>query len=148
MKLPGEESAILEITVESGIGTSQGARAIRSKLVELHEKLFGMTVTVDSPEVETAFQLFVEVWERKRRSHDWREGNIECGIRDYRFFDGVNDDVLQLHTTDNGYQYYVFDWERVEQVLGDVEWWGQNHIVRTWVVMLTYFLTDYRYLFL
>ena len=31
------------------------------------------------------------------------------------------------------------------------DWWGegvQNPVVRTWVVVLAYYLTDYRYLFL
>ena len=144
----GDESAMLGIVVESDINTSRGAQLIRNKLAELHEKLFGVTVTINSPEVNTAYQLFVEVWDRKRHSDDWREGNIECSIRDYKFFDGINDDVLQLYTADNGYQYYVFDWKRVDQILGEVDWWRQNPIVRTWVVMLAYFLTDYRYLFL
>ena len=149
----GEESAKLGIVVESNSDTSRGAMAIRSKLVELHEKLLGVTVTVDSPEVETAFRLFVEVWDRKRPANgsDWREERIDCDIRDDRYFEGIADDVLQLYTNDNGYSHYNFNWDRVGEILDEVDWWGQgrqNPVVRTWVVVLTYFLTDYRYLFL
>ena len=149
----GEESAMLEIVVESDIETSRGAMAIRSKLVELHEKLLGVTVTIDSPEVETAFRLFVEVWDRKRRpgGPDWREEIIDCDIGDERYFEEIADDVLQSHRTDDGYSYYGFNWDRVGEILDEADWWGQgrqNPVVRTWVVVLAYLLTDYRYLFL
>ena len=147
----GEESARLGIVVESDSDTSRGAMAIRSKLVELHEKLLGVTVTVDSPEVETAFRLFVEVWDRKRRSGDWREEKIACDIGDHLYFEEIADDVLQFYTNEDGYFYYDFNWDRVEEILDEVGWWGQgrqNPVVRTWVVVLAYFLTDYRYLFL
>ena len=149
----GEESAMLGIVVESDSDTSRGAMAIRRKLVELHEKLLGVAVTVDSPEVETAFRLFVEVWDRKRPANgsDWREERIDCDIRDKRYFEGIADDVLQSHRTDDGYSYYGFNWDRVDEILDEADWWGQgrqNPVVRTWVVVLAYFLTDYRYLFL
>ena len=62
----GDEYPRLEVTVESDSQDSAGANAIRSKLVELHEKLLGVRVTPRSPDVEAAFRLFVEVWERKR----------------------------------------------------------------------------------
>ena len=62
----GDEPARLGIVVESDIEASRGAKRIRRKLVELHEKLLGVTVTADSPDVDAAFQLFVEVWERER----------------------------------------------------------------------------------
>ena len=149
----GEESAMLEIVVESDSDTSRGALAIRRKLVELHEKLLGVTVTVDSPEVEAAFRLFVEVWDRKRRANgpDGREDTIVCDIDDHLYFEGIAGDVLQHYTNEDGYSYYDFNWDRVDEILHEVDWWGQhndNPVVRAWVVVLTYFLTDYRYLFL
>ena len=146
----GEESAMLEIVVESDSDTSRGALAIRRKLVELHEKLLGVTVTVDSPEVEAAFRLFVEVWERKRRANDpdGREEEIVCGIGDELYFEGIADDVLQSYTNDDGYSYYDFNWDRVTEILEKANFHRPDPVIRTWVVVLTYFLTDYRYLFL
>ena len=152
LKVPGEESAMLGIVVESDIDTSRGAMAIRNKLVELHEKLLGVTVTADSPDVEAAFQLFVEVWDRKRSADDWREEEIACDIGDSLYFEGIADDVLQYYTdADSGWAGYGFDWDRASEIMDEADWWGQGHqnpIVRTWVVVLAYFLTDYRYLFL
>ena len=147
----GDEPARLMISVESDIETSRGAMEIRKKLVELHEKLLGVTVAVDSPEVDTAFQLFVEVWDRKRDDDDWRDESIECAINDRLYFEGIADDVLQSSPDENGFVYYDFNWDRVNEILDGAEWWGQgrqNPVVRTWVVVLAYFLTDYRYLFL
>ena len=155
LKVPGEESARLEMTVESDIETSRGAMAIRNKLVELHEKLLGVTVTVDSPDVEAAFQLFVEVWERERK-HELRDEEPECGdgdcwiecdLADVLYFEGIADDALQYREDGS----YEFNWDRVNEILREVHWWnqGRNHVViRAWVAMLAYFLMDYRYLFL
>lgn len=143
----GDESAILEITVESDTETSRGAMEIRKKLVELHEKLLGVIVTTDSPDVETAFQLFVDVWDQRRRTEDPEE-DILCGIDDDLFFEGIADDVLQYEENGNA----DLNWNRVDEVLEEVDWWGRgglkHPIIRAWTVVLTYFLMDYRYLFL
>ena len=143
----GDESAVLGIVVESDINTSRGAKLIRNKLVELHEKLLGVTVTINSPEVDTTFQLFVEVWERKRRVGDWHE-DIECSIRDDLYFEGIAADALQYYE-DGG---AGFNWDRVGEILEEVDWWGRgglhHPVIRAWTVVLAYFLMDYRYLFL
>ena len=142
----GDEDAILKIVIESDIETSWGAMAIRKKLVELHEKLLGVTVTVDSPEVEAAFELFVEVWDSKRQDGDWRDEriDIECPINDFLYFEGIADD--------DGYPYNDFNGDRVDEILDEVDYWGRegryHPVIRSWVMVLAYFMTDYRYLFL
>ena len=145
LKVPDEESALLEIVVESDVETSQGALAIRNKLVELHEKILGVMVTADSADVEAAFRLFVEVWGRTRLA-DPREEDINCDIDDYLYLEEIADDVLKYD--EGGYEY--FDWERANEILDEFDYWSgaRNPVVRTWVVVLAYFLTDYRYLFL
>ena len=148
----GDEDARLGMVVESDTEISRGARTIRNKLVELHETLLGVTVSLDSPDVDAAFRLFVEVWEQTRLIEDpWAE-NVICDIDDQFFFEGIAEDALVLHTPHDGYPYYDFDWERVDEIRGEVDWWGRsghlNPVIRTWVVVLAYLLTDYRYLFL
>ena len=142
----GDEPAMLGIVVESDIETSRGAKKIRRKLVELHEKLFGATVSIDSPDVEAAFQLFVEVWEHKRNTEDWREEDIACDIHDDWYFEGIADDGLQINEDGE----LEVNWDRADEILDDADWWGQGRqdpIVQTWVAVLAYLLTDYRYLF-
>ncbi len=127
--------------------SERDARKIREKLVELHEKLLGVIVSADSPDVETAFRLFVETWEHKRKTREWwRDEWIDCELNDRWYFEGIADDVLQTNE-DGGLDY---DWERVHEVLDDADWRDRGRrdpIVQTWVVVLAYLLTDYRYLF-
>ena len=126
--------------------SGRGARKIREKLAELHEKLLGATVSVDSPDVEAAFQLFVETWEHKRNTKEWWREYILCDISDDYYFEGIADDVLQ--TNEDGDLEY--DWERAGEILDDAHWRRQGRedpVVQTWVVVLAYLLTDYRYLF-
>ena len=66
----GEELARLSVMVESDAGGSTGENAIRSKLVELYDKLLGVQVTPYSPDVEAAYRLFVDVMELGRESDD------------------------------------------------------------------------------
>ena len=63
----GEELAQLGIAVSSSNAeNTAGANSIKTKLIDLFDKLHGIQVTADSPEVQDAYELFVEVWERKR----------------------------------------------------------------------------------
>ena len=142
----GDEPATLGVVIESDIESSLGAKEIREKLVELHEKLLGATVSVDSPDVEAAFRLFVETWEHKRNTHGWWDERFRCAIRDHYYFEGIADDVLK--TNEDG--DLEFNWERAHEILDDAGWNRQGRedpIVQTWVVVLAYLLTDYRYLF-
>ena len=103
-------------------------------------------------DVEAAFQLFVEVWDRQRGVFDdpW-EDNVKCSIGDDLYFEGIADDVLQYYTNDNGSSYYDLDWDRVDEILSEAGWWGRegryHPVIRAWTVVLAYLLTDYRYLF-
>ena len=126
--------------------SNRGARKIREKLVELHEKLLGVTVSVDSPDVQAAFQLFVETWEHRRNTRERRNEWTACDIRDDFFFEGIADDVLQ--TNEDGELEY--DGERAREILDDADLWDRGRrdpIIQTWVVVLAYLMTDYRYLF-
>ena len=142
----GDDPARLEVSVESDIETSRGARAIRNKLVELHEKFLGVTVTVDSPDVEEAFQLFVEVWARERSVTDsdrpnwWTAG---CWIEDTQYFEGIADDLTYYSEWGNE----DFNWDRVNEITEEVDFDRRHPVVRAWVAVLAYFLMDYRYLF-
>ncbi len=127
--------------------SERGAKKIREKLVELYGNLLGETVSADSPDVEAAFRLFVETWEHKRNTREWRDEFISCDVRDDWYFEGIADDVLQ-YNEDGDLEY---DRERAREILDDADWRDRGRedpIVRTWVVVLAYLLTDYRYLFL
>ena len=104
-----------------------GAAAIRDKLVQLHDKLFGESVGPQSAEVSRTFGLFEDVWNRKRES-TWS-----------RFFDGSE----CRWSTDAGY----FD-DIPEDILNGIDLSDPEHVARTWTVVLATMLMDPRYLHL
>ncbi len=136
----GDELPRLEITVGSDTERSVGSARIRAKLVELYEKLHGIRVTTESAEVAGAYDLFVDVWTRKRASEysefdNWREG-IDCDWpSDQYYLDGIVEDAN-------------WDWERIHAHFETIDWSDRHGVARTWVVVLAYLMMDYRYLYL
>ena len=142
----GDEAARLEITVESPDGASQGAMAIRRKLADLHQSLFGVTVALDSPDVNEAYDLFMEVWNRKRASEgpNFGSSRFACASSDdHLYYEGLLPDAI-LYNQNGGSRLdgpLIMEFNR--QIARD----DPKHAVRTWVVVLSYMLTDYRYLY-
>ena len=138
----GDQPARLEIVVESDGDSSRGARAIKGKLVELHEALFGVTVAADSPDVEASYQLFREVWERKRSTEGRHFDETECHINDALYFEGLAEDTWEYSKWGNSWIS-----ERGWEFLHRTDRSDPYHVARTWVVVLAYLLSDYRYLY-
>ena len=138
----GDEPANLDVVVESGGGNSLGARTIWSKLAELHEVLYGVPVANDSPDVEEAFQLFLEVWERKRLTEGSHFDENECHISDSLYFEGL---------VDNAWEYSRWGSSEISSQAWDyrrrIDRSDPYHVARTWVVVLAHLLSDYRYLY-
>ena len=112
----GDELPRLDVVVESATGTGRGAGIIRQKLVELHDKLLGVRVTPYSADVDAAFGLFVDVWERRRElqaNEAWTLTDWRCPLNDISYFDGILDDVVVRRENEDGYFWYEFDWDRV-----------------------------------
>ena len=145
----GEALPFLDFAIESDTETSAGSRAIRNKIAELHETLLGVEASADSEEVEDAYRLFVEVWERRRDTgNNWFFDTACNWGSDIRYFDGIADDVLILHQRDWG-SYYGWDWNRVNEILyTDAAPYDSAAVARSWSVVLAYLMMDYRYLYL
>ena len=138
--------ALLGWFLDAEGGGARGEAAIRRKIVNLHQELFGVDVAIDSPDVETAYQLFLKVWNRKRHSN--RGDNLfdaRCEVAsDHFFFDGFLDGIT---TIEEGYSR--INWDRLHSSFRDQDRYADHHqIAQTWVVVLSYLLTDYRYLYL
>ena len=145
----GDEAPKLSVMVESATGGSAGSDTIRNKLVELHDKLLGVRVAPDSPDIEAAYRLFVDVWQRKRQSGEtdyfrwlpchWNE--------DLFFYDGILDEAV-MEGEDEWGPYHDFDWDRIEDFLDGIDFSDPSYTAQAWVVVLTAMLMDYRYLYL
>ena len=75
----GDELPLLHVMVESDSESSVGAAGIRGKLVELHDKLLGVQVEPDSPEVGAFYRLFVNTWQRGRVTLHGRVRQVHTG---------------------------------------------------------------------
>ena len=150
----GDELAELQAVVESEASHSVGSAAIRNTLVDLHDKLLGMNVDVHSREIEETYQLFVDVWTRKRDFARSGSANffepLVCNFAlDRRFFEGILEDVLVVKENDHGEPFYDWDWDRVNDfVFSQTDPQDPAGAARTWVVVLAHLLMDYRYLYL
>ncbi len=142
----GDQAARLAIDVEAHDGSSRGAVAIRQKLADLHQKLFGVTVGLDSPDVAEAYNLFVEVWNRKSISEGASFNGSRFNCRDdgdHLYFEGLADNALRYN--EGGFSQ--LDIDAIRAFKRGVDHSDPHHAVRTWVVTLAYLLTDHRYLY-
>ena len=150
----GDELPKVEIAVESDDENSAGAKSIRGKLIDLHDLLFGIELDERSPEIIDAYRMFVDVWTRKREfaqsvSTSFFEPLVCEFALDHRFFDGFLDDAIVMKENDRGEYYYDWDWDRVNEfIYGQTDTRDPAGVARTWVVVLAYLLSDYRYLYL
>ena len=152
----GDDLPRLSVVVEDADGSGAGADAIRSKLVELYDKLFGVQVTPHSPDVETAYRLFVDVMELGRgvegrgggRDDQWFKWWHCDSALDLAYFEGILDDIVVERENDDGWRWYEFDWDRVDAFMNGINWSDPNHTAQAWVVVLASLMMDYRYLYL
>ena len=152
--LAGDEFPRLSVMVESAAeGSGSRTNPIRSKLVELHDKLHGVQVTPDSPGVEAAYRLFVDVMTRGREAQDNRLKFSQCNRygRDHFYFEGILDDAVIEKENERRHRYYGFHWGRIEDFLYSIERYpfsDPHSTAQAWVVVLAAMMMDYRYLYL
>ena len=132
-----------------------GDTAIRNKLVELHDKLLGVEVTPHSEDVEGAYQLFADVVKNGPRSRDdWFStygwfATWECEWwNDLFLFEGILDEPFVERMNEDGWRWYQFDNEVVDDLIESTDWSDPYHAARAWVVVLAFLMSDYRYLYL
>ena len=147
----GDELPRLSVSVEDANGSGAGAGVIRSKLVELYDKLLGVQVTPHSPDVEAAYQLFVDVMKRGRAAQiEWFDF-WSCNSWDWDWdllvLEGLVDDAVAEGGDEFG-RWYEVDWDRVADFVNTTDWSDPHHTAHAWVVVLAYLLGDYRYLYL
>ena len=125
------------------------APAIKAKLVELHEKLLGVEVTAESPDVEAAYRLFVDVMQRGRTTNDDWFNIWDCEFwKDVLYLEGILDNAIVELEDAYGYRYFELDEERRDDFINSIDYTDRHYAARAWVVVLTAMMMDYRYLYL
>ena len=146
----GDELPRLFVGVESDVEGSAGSAAIRTKLVELHDRLLGVQVGPDSPQVDAAYRLYVAMWQHGRNLSDDRFyfDRWQCSwSQDLFFFEDILDDTVVTGENEHG-RWYDFDWERVDDFLDGIDFSDPGHAAHSWVIVLATLMMDYRYLYL
>ncbi|KMT65601.1 DUF1588 domain-containing protein [Catenovulum maritimum] len=82
----GEELAKLRLAIQDDLfgESTTGTLAIKTNIQALHKILLDEHLTLDSPELEATYQLFVETWQDKLnrvKSGDERNHIVEAGTR-------------------------------------------------------------------
>ena len=70
-----------------------------------------------------------------------------AGSDDIYYFNGILDDIVIEKQYEWGTRY-EYDRDRVNAFMDGIDFSDVHYSARTWVVVLTYLLTDYRYLML
>ena len=103
-----------------------------------------------SPDVQTAFDLFVDVWKRERDSAGWAlsEAPAATGHDDAHYFDGIADDFWRSELDQSGVQL-GWDWDRINAYF-DARDWARPRLHRPHLVWPFWpiLMTDPRYLHL
>ena len=138
-----DEAVALEVVVESDTEESAGSAAIRNRLVELHRDFLGVEVDANSPDIEAAYRLFVDVW----------RDNVESGTGFFEGCDMYHGADIRYYTELLGPEALLegvrsYDWDFVGDYHDGIDFSDSRGVARTWVVVLAYLLTDYRYLHL
>ena len=139
--------------IDQYVTPNRGANTIRNKLVELHDKLLGVQVTPNSPDVEAAYRLFVDVMDRGRDRRAFSFRGSDCywnWLDDLSYFDGILEDAV-VEEGEPGWGRrgpYDFDRPRVEDFMNGIDWSDPHYAAQAWAAVLAYLMTDYRYLYL
>jgi hypothetical protein len=117
----------LKLEPESGgLAVPQAQQGIKQTVVHLHKQILGEHLNVDHKEVERTYQLFVETW---------REG------KDKMTTDEVGDNLpFSCQRDTEIYTGQLLPEDR--QVVSD-----EKYTVRAWMAVMTYLLSDYRFLY-
>lgn len=134
-KAPSERKMfpLVELTFqpedENGFEINGSASAIRANIHHLHQRLLGEYVDINDPEINRTYELFLEVWKDGKRNVGLpeEEGGYPTGLpgacqATTDFWTGMPLPEQRQITTD------------------------EDYTVRAWMAVVSYLLSDYRFL--
>ncbi|MBI4703571.1 MAG: hypothetical protein HY744_20865 [Deltaproteobacteria bacterium] len=128
VEVDGAEYDVLELEPESqaGMEIPSAVAGIKAAMVQLHTRLLGETLAPDDPEIERSYTLFAETW---------HEGKLKVASQTLStYLEGSC-----RASTDFWTGQALPEEERIEQ--------DEKYIIRAWMAVLTYLLSDYRFLY-
>lgn len=119
----------MQLQPESGgLQVPQAIQGIKETIRHLHKHVLGEDLPVDHEEIERTYQLFVETW---------REGSDKIGAEEMGLPENLPEQCAAFEN--------IFTGEALpdeQQVSED-----PNFVIRSWMAVLTYMLSDYKFLY-
>ncbi|MEM6989612.1 MAG: hypothetical protein AAF721_03920, partial [Myxococcota bacterium] len=116
----------------NGFEVAASAQAVRSNIQYLHQQLLGEFLSVNDPEIDRTYRLFLDLWKNGRSgmAAEVQEGE-------------ANEYPQQLPGPCQATTNYWTGEELSEEkrIVGD-----ENYTVRAWMGVMSYLLQDYRFL--
>ncbi|MCC6556045.1 MAG: DUF1588 domain-containing protein [Polyangiaceae bacterium] len=138
MRLPAEERLLfphVELTFEpkdaNGFDVVPAIQSIKQNIQFLHKRILGEELSVDDPEIQRTYQLFLETWQEGKSGmlkSEGEEGHISS------YLPGA----CQVHD-----DY----WSRQPLPEGEELAQDDTYVVRAWMSVMSYLVSDFRFLY-
>ena len=145
----GNENARLGVFLETETvrPDSAASLAVKQQIVRLFDRMFGETLTVDDPEVERVFDLFVATWTDLNARNPGRDvfARTLCEWEsDYSYLDGIVDDARIVN------EFGDLDWDLdvLDRDFYSRDFSDPNYMAQTWMAVIAHLMMDYRYVYL
>jgi hypothetical protein len=108
--------------------------AIKANIVHLHKQILGETLDVNDPEIERTYQLFLQTY---------REGKdgMAAAQKDEALKDKYNEWLPWACHVNQDY------WTRTDLPEEERLRQDPNYVIRSWMTVVTYLLSDYKFLY-
>ena len=120
---------------KDGFELTSNIEAIKTNIQYLHSILLSEDLALDSPEIEATYQLFLSTWRLGQ--------TLLANPADY-------DPQPRTNIPSRNCQGY-YDWEKggyphnIDEELRI--YYDSNYVIRSWMAVMTYLLSDYRYIY-
>lgn len=115
----------------NGFEVGPAVEAIKKNIQYLHKRVLGENLAINDPEIERTYKFFLETWDEGRKGMDKAE-----------------DDPTRLSSQLPGScQVYDDYWTEEALAEGDEIVNDENYTIRAWMGVVTYLLSDFRFLY-
>lgn len=121
----------LEPMDANGYEIPQAIDAIKQNIQYLHKRVLGESLDISDPEIQRTYQLFLETWQEGRAGMALPEGDPARLSSQLPGACHVWDDFWTYEALPEG-----------QEVVGD-----ENYSIRAWMAVITYMLSDFRFLY-
>lgn len=119
---------LLAPETDVGITVEPIVAAIKTNIVHLHERMLGETLSVEDPEIEHSYQVFLAAW---------RDGHAAMNLPEPEVGEQLPYSCRATNDPVTGEEYAEND-----AVVDD-----DQFVIRAWMATITYLLSDYRFLY-